>query len=66
MVLDVAYGSEPTPLVRAARARGLSVADGFDLLEAQAVLQFERLTGRTAPRGAMRAALTPWRDASGA
>jgi 3-dehydroquinate dehydratase/shikimate dehydrogenase len=66
MVLDAAYGAEPTPLVRAARARGLAVADGFDLMREQAVLQFERLTGRTAPRAAMAAAFQPWRDASDA
>ena len=66
MVLDAAYGAEPTPLVRAARARGLAVADGLDFLDAQAVLQFERLTGRPAPKGAMAAALQPWRDASSA
>jgi shikimate dehydrogenase len=58
MVLDAAYGPEPTPLVRAAHARGLAVADGFDLLEEQAALQFERLTGLPAPRGAMAAALS--------
>jgi 3-dehydroquinate dehydratase / shikimate dehydrogenase len=66
MVLDAAFGPEPTPLVRAARARGLAVADGFDLLEAQAALQFERLTGRRAPAGEMAAALLPWRNASSA
>jgi shikimate 5-dehydrogenase len=66
MVLDAAYGAEPTPLVRAARGRGLAVADGFDLMQEQAVLQFERLTGRKAPRAAMAAAFQPWRDASGA
>jgi 3-dehydroquinate dehydratase/shikimate dehydrogenase len=66
LVLDAAYGAEPTPLVRAARARGLAVADGFDLLDAQAALQFERLTGKTAPGDAMAAALVPWRNASSA
>jgi 3-dehydroquinate dehydratase/shikimate dehydrogenase len=66
MVLDAAYGAEPTPLVRAARGRGLAVADGFDLMMEQAVLQFERLTGRSAPRGDMAAAFQPWRDAAGA
>ena len=60
-VLDAAYGAEPTPLVRAARARGLAVADGLDLLEEQGALQFERLTGGAAPRPAMAAALEPWR-----
>lgn len=66
VVLDAAYGAEPTPLVRAARARGLAVADGFDLLEEQGALQFERLTGEPAPRLAMAAALEPWRAGSGA
>jgi shikimate dehydrogenase/3-dehydroquinate dehydratase type I len=66
MVLDAAYGVEATPLVRAARVRGMAVADGLDLLGEQAALQFERLTGRAAPREAMAAALQPWRDASSA
>jgi len=66
MVLDAAYGAEATPLVRAARLRGLAVADGLDLLGEQAALQFTRLTGRAAPRAAMAAALQPWREASSA
>jgi len=64
VVLDAAYGAEPTPLVRAARARGLAVIDGLDLLAAQATLQFERLTGRPAPTQAMAAALASWRSSS--
>ena len=44
-VLDAVYGRE-TPLVRDARANGLVVADGLDLLVAQAIPQFERMTGR--------------------
>jgi 3-dehydroquinate dehydratase/shikimate dehydrogenase len=44
LVLDAVYGA-PTPLVRDARARGLDVIDGFELLVAQAVLQFHRMTG---------------------
>ncbi len=66
MVLDAAYGSEPTPLVKAARARGLAVVDGLLLLEEQAYLQFECLTGRPAPKDAMRAALQPRRESPGA
>jgi len=66
MVLDAAYGAEPTPLVLAARARGLAVVDGFDLLAVQAVLQFERLTGRLAPKDAMAAALQSWQSRSSA
>jgi len=45
-VLDVAYGPASTPLVVAARTRGLAVVDGVALLAAQAALQFARLTGR--------------------
>ena len=66
LVLDAAYGAEPTPLVRAARARGLAVLDGFDLLAAQAALQFERLTGRPAPADAMAAALQSWQSRTSA
>jgi 3-dehydroquinate dehydratase/shikimate dehydrogenase len=61
VVLDAAYGPEPTPLVRAARARGLAVVDGYDLLFAQGCLQLARLTGRAAPEEAMAAAFAPWR-----
>ena len=66
VVLDAAYGAEPTPLVRAARARGLAVVDGLDFLAAQAMLQFERLTGRPAPRDVMAAALQSWHSSSSA
>jgi 3-dehydroquinate dehydratase/shikimate dehydrogenase len=45
-VLDAAYGAATTPLVAAARARGLAVFTGTDLLVAQGELQFARLTGR--------------------
>ena len=64
MVLDAAYGPEPTPLVRAARKRGLAVADGYDLLLGQALLQFERMTGEPSSSRAMAAALDPWRPGS--
>ncbi|HEX5044859.1 MAG TPA: type I 3-dehydroquinate dehydratase [Candidatus Polarisedimenticolaceae bacterium] len=45
-VLDAAYGAAPTPLAAAARARGLGVVEGRELLAAQAALQFRHLTGR--------------------
>jgi 3-dehydroquinate dehydratase/shikimate dehydrogenase len=48
VVVDAAYGARPTPLVTAARSRGLAVFDGLDLLAAQARLQFRALTGREA------------------
>jgi shikimate 5-dehydrogenase len=66
LVLDAAYGAEPTPLVVAARARGLGVVDGFDLLAAQAALQFERLTGQPAPKDAMASAFQSWRSRTAA
>jgi 3-dehydroquinate dehydratase/shikimate dehydrogenase len=46
-VLDAVYGAEPSPLVREARRRGLAVVDGFELLVAQAVLQYRLMTGRS-------------------
>jgi shikimate 5-dehydrogenase len=55
VVLDAAYARGETPLVGAARRAGLFVCDGADLLAAQAALQFERMTGRTADRAVMEA-----------
>jgi 3-dehydroquinate dehydratase/shikimate dehydrogenase len=65
MVLDAAYGSRPTPLVLAARARGLAVADGLDLLAGQAALQFEILTGHRLDGGVFTAAAAPYRTPAG-
>jgi len=62
VVLDAAYAAGPTPLVVAARARGLAVSDGLDLLAAQAVGQFAILTGRSAPAGLFAAAAAPYRE----
>ena len=59
MVLDAVYGGE-TPLVRDAREKGLAVADGLDLLVAQAVPQFERMTGGRAREATMREAGRNW------
>ena len=59
LVLDAAYGPEPTPLVIAARARGLAVVDGRELLLSQGRLQFERLTGRPAPPSSFSAVSAP-------
>ncbi len=62
VVLDVVYGTR-TPLVRDAARRGLRVIDGFELLVAQAALQFERMTGASADAWVMRQAGQAWLDA---
>jgi 3-dehydroquinate dehydratase type I len=48
-VLDAVYGRERTALIRRAEAAGLRVTDGFELLVAQAELQFCLQTGVEAP-----------------
>ncbi|MCP9946492.1 shikimate dehydrogenase [Streptomyces somaliensis] len=56
-LFDVLYDPWPTPLAAAWSARGGRVVGGLDLLVHQAVLQVERMTGRSpAPLAAMRAA----------
>lgn len=55
-MVDLAYGAEETPAVRAARSAGLPVADGIDVLVAQAARSFEAWTGTPAPRRVMEAA----------
>jgi shikimate dehydrogenase len=56
-VVDLVYSTAGTPLVRAARDRGLRWADGWTVLVAQGGAAFEAWTGRPAPIDAMRAAL---------
>jgi len=46
VVTDIVYGSEPTPLIRAARERGLVAIDGIGMLLHQGVPGFERWFGR--------------------
>lgn len=55
LVVDLAYGPAETPLVEAARRRGLETVDGLRFLAAQAALQFERMTGSPADPRAMEA-----------
>jgi shikimate dehydrogenase len=49
LALDLTYGPEPTPFVRAARAAGAQAWDGLGMLVAQAGASFERWTGVPAP-----------------
>lgn len=51
MVIDLAYGPRPTPLVSAVLARGGAVIDGYDVLLAQVRKQFQLLTGLEMPAG---------------
>ncbi|GMU64986.1 MAG: hypothetical protein AMXMBFR36_12600 [Acidobacteriota bacterium] len=50
VVVDLVYGERPTPLVAAARGRGLVAVDGREVLLAQAIPQFRAMTGRELPR----------------
>jgi shikimate dehydrogenase len=58
IVVDLVYRPEGTPLVRAARARGLRCADGIDVLVHQGAASFRLWTGMSAPLGAMRSGAT--------
>jgi shikimate dehydrogenase len=50
VVIDLAYGAEPTKLVRDARALGLRVFDGLEVLTSQAAHAFRLFFGADAPR----------------
>ena len=56
-LLDMVYGEEPTPLLRAAAPVGVRTIDGREALLAQAVSQFRMMTGRHLPLEVGRAAL---------
>ena len=56
-VVDLVYRETETSLVQAARARGVRVVDGRELLVRQGALSFELFTGRTAPIEQMRRAV---------
>jgi 3-dehydroquinate dehydratase/shikimate dehydrogenase len=43
VVVDLAYGRDVTPLVAAARARGLTTVDGLEILSHQVQHQYERM-----------------------
>ena len=58
-VFDLVYVPAETPLVRAARERGLRAANGSEMLIAQAAIAFERWTGVSGMAGVMRSAVAP-------
>lgn len=58
-VFDLVYVPPETPLLRAARARGLRAANGSEMLIQQAAIAFERWTGVGGMAGVMRAAVGP-------
>jgi shikimate dehydrogenase len=58
-VFDLVYVPPETPLLAAARARGLRAANGSEMLIQQAAIAFERWTGVGGMAGVMRAAVAP-------
>jgi shikimate dehydrogenase len=58
-VFDCVYVPAETPLLAAARARGLRAANGSEMLIAQAAIAFERWTGVGGMASVMREAVTP-------
>jgi shikimate dehydrogenase len=58
-VFDLVYVPAETPLLAAARARGLRAANGSEMLIAQAAIAFERWTGVGDMAAVMRAAVAP-------
>jgi shikimate dehydrogenase len=58
-VFDLVYVPAETPLLAAARARGLRAANGSEMLIAQAAIAFERWTGVGGMAAVMRTAVAP-------
>jgi shikimate dehydrogenase len=58
-VFDLVYVPPETPLLRAARARGLRAANGSEMLIQQAAIAFERWTSVAGMADVMRAAVAP-------
>jgi shikimate dehydrogenase len=61
-VFDLVYVPPETPLLRAARDRGLRAANGSEMLIRQAEIAFERWTGIGGMADVMRAAVAPLLD----
>jgi len=58
-VFDLVYVPAETPLLAAARGRGLKASNGSEMLVQQAAIAFERWTGVTGMADVMRAAVAP-------
>lgn len=56
VVIDMVYGTAPTPLLRAAAERGAVTVDGREVLVDQAAGQFRMMTGRELPMALARRA----------
>ena len=61
-VFDLVYVPPETPLLAAARARGLRAANGLEMLVHQAAIAFERWTGVGGMDDVMRTAVQPLVD----
>jgi shikimate dehydrogenase len=57
LVGDVVFNPPETPLLAAARRRGLPTLDGLSMLVYQGAIGFQLWTGREAPAGVMKQAL---------
>jgi shikimate dehydrogenase len=53
-VMDIVYNPHQTKLLRDGQAKGLKVISGVEMFVNQAMIQFEKWTGRVAPRKVMR------------
>jgi 3-dehydroquinate dehydratase/shikimate dehydrogenase len=53
-IIDLVYGSAPTPLIAGARALGRVVIDGREVLRAQVHRQFKMMTGTEMPSALVR------------
>jgi shikimate dehydrogenase len=58
VLIDLVYGTEPTPLVKAARGKGLKAIDGKEMLVQQAALSYSLWTGMDAPLEVMRGSIS--------
>jgi shikimate 5-dehydrogenase len=57
VVIDLVYGSRPTPLVNNSVGLGRTVIDGRDVLLTQVLRQFQIMTGREMSAGLARETL---------